>query len=65
MRYELWQTEDENGISYSFFREDNESARCLLEPNTKFIWIVESASWNEACSRKHEFLGWEPYLPEE
>jgi hypothetical protein len=46
MKYELWQTEYENGngISYSLFPEDNESTRRLLEPNAKIIWIVETAS---------------------
>ncbi len=62
MKYELWQTEDEPGKveSYSFFPENNESARQLLEPNAKLIWTAEAGSFNEACSRRNEFLAWEP-----
>jgi hypothetical protein len=65
MKYELWQAEDEDVVSYSFFAEGNEIARRFLESNAKLIWIVETDSWDEACSRKHEFLGWEPYIPME
>lgn len=65
MKYELWQTEDEQGNvkSYSLFPEDKESARRLLEPNAKLIWTVEATSYEEACSRRNEFLQWESYTP--
>jgi hypothetical protein len=58
-RYELWR----EGNSYSFFPEDSESARRLLEPGAELVWEVEANSWEEAQARKHEFLGWEPYKP--
>lgn len=61
MRYELWQ--DENEYSYSFFPEENESARSLLSPAAKLIWECETSSWEEAMSLRNEFLGWERYIP--
>jgi len=62
-KYELW--EEEDGRNHSFFPEDNESARNLLSKDAKLIWKVEATSWEEAQTRKHEYLGWEPYKPED
>ena len=61
-KYELWEDQERN---YSFFPEDNDSARDLLPKSAKLIWVVEAASWEEAQSKKHEYLGWEPYKPTE
>ena len=58
-KYELWQ----ESSGYSFFPESSESARRLLEPGATLIWSVEAESWDEAQTKKHEFLGWEPYKP--
>jgi hypothetical protein len=65
MKYELWEAEDEQSklITYSFFPEDNESAPSLLKANAKLIWTVEADFWVDACLRKDEFLGWQPYRP--
>jgi hypothetical protein len=57
--YELWQHESD----YTFFPERNADARGRLPPGAVKIWSVEAASWNEACSKKNEFLGWGPYEP--
>ena len=63
-RYELWQCgTEETGIDYSFFSEDNESARKLLDRNAILIWETYANSWEEACALMNEFLGWEPYKP--
>jgi hypothetical protein len=59
MKYELWSEED----GYSFFPEDNESARRLLGSKAKLIWTVEAATWDEARTKQHEFLGWDRYDP--
>jgi hypothetical protein len=59
MKCELWISES----GYSFFPEENESARRLLESNAKLVKIIEAATWEEACAKKHAFLGWEPYKP--
>jgi hypothetical protein len=61
MKYELWMAEN----SYSFFPEDNESARRLLKPAAKHIETIEADTWEDACVQKHIFLGWKPYKPME
>lgn len=60
-KYELWQLED----GYEFFPESNTSAKDSLSPEAKLIWTVEAVSWDEAQTKKHEYLGWEPYKPME
>lgn len=57
MKYELWKESDGD----SFFAQDNASMRSLLGPAAILVWTVEADSWKEAQSKKHEFLGWEPY----
>ncbi len=52
-KYELWKL----GEGYTFFPEDNERARGLLEPGAKLAWTVEARSWVEARARMHEYLG--------
>ncbi len=56
-KYELWKEAD----GYSFFPEGNASARALLASDALLIWTVEAADWDNAQTKKHEFLGWEPY----
>lgn len=53
-KFELWKLEK----GYTFFSQDNESARSLLEPGAKLAWTVEAKSWEEARARMREFLGW-------
>lgn len=57
--FELWQHE----ADYSFFPESNVTAREQLPAGAIKIWSVEAASWNEACGKKNEYLGWGPYQP--
>ena len=59
VKYELWSADD----GYSFFAENNESTRCLLTAGEKLIWTVDASTWEEACAKQHEFLGWETYKP--
>jgi hypothetical protein len=56
MKYELWKESD----SYSFFPDDNLRRRSLLGAEAVLLWTVEADNWEEAQSRKHDFLGWEP-----
>lgn len=58
-QYELWQ----EGVDYSFFPVDNDSARQALSPDATLIWTVEAYSWEEACKKRNEYLGWEEYRP--
>jgi hypothetical protein len=59
LRYELW--EDESGVS--FFPASDITFRNLLSPTAKLIWSCEAESWEEAQSKKHQYLGWGPYVP--
>ena len=68
MKYELWVSEGDEtagGVSYSFFPEENASARQMLETDARLLKIFEAEDWNDACTQKHAFLGWEPYEPME
>ena len=59
MKYELWKDND----SLSFFPEDNDSARQLLEPDAILIKIIEAEDWTQAMIQYHKYMGWEPYKP--
>ena len=61
LRYELW--EDEGGLS--FFPESDTTFRKLLSPTATLIWSCQAESWVEAQSKKHEHLGWGPYVPQQ
>lgn len=61
-QYELWHSEEENSHT---FCEAGRSGEYLLPPDARCIWRVEVASWEEAQSRKHDYLGWEDYCPME
>jgi hypothetical protein len=56
-KFELWKL----GKGYTFFPEDNENARKLLEPGARLAWTVEAQSWDEARARMLEFLGRGPF----
>jgi len=59
-QYELWRSEEE--VSYTFC-EAGRSGGCFLPADARCIWTVEAASWEEAQTLKHIYLGWEPYKP--
>ena len=65
MKYGLWKHMDQ-GVSLTFtgFDAYEEYVRQgAIEPDAELIWTVEAESWNEACTRYHEFMGYEPYKP--
>ena len=57
-RYELWKSAKEG---YSFFPEKNDSARRLLPSDATLVTVIVATSWEEAQTKKHEYLGLEPY----
>lgn len=57
--YELWQ----DGDSLAFFPQDAQTIRATLGPDARLVWSCRAASWTEAQTRKHEHLGWAPYVP--
>ena len=54
--YELWANGERT--RYSFFSEDNESARQSLSPGETLLYAFDAASWEEACAWRDEILGW-------
>ena len=64
MKYEVWRHEG-RAICLSFFPVDEnyDAHRQSLAPNAELLWAVEADTWDEAMSRYHEFMGWEPYKP--
>ena len=61
MRYELWHSASEG--CHTFFPANQCPAD--LGADARLIWTVEAATWEEAQTAKHAFLGIEPYRPME
>jgi hypothetical protein len=59
MRYELWHSTSEG--CFTFFPEHQRPPD--LPADARHIWFIEAATWEEAQTAKHQFLGWEPYRP--
>ena len=66
MIFELWKSED--GSEYTFLphwsivkcpqlKKDSDDKDQIM------IWSVEADTWDEACTKYHEYMGWEPYIP--
>lgn len=62
MNYELWFSPEDG---YSFFQDTNASAKNLLASNAKLLTVIHASNWDEAQTKKHEFLGWGAYDPME
>ena len=60
-KYVLYQSESQN--NYTLIEEGDTNNFDLLENDAILIWSVEAASWEEASSMQHEYLGWEPHKP--
>ena len=58
MKYELWG----NDCEYTFMPEDS-CQRDLLTEDQVLITIIEAETWQEACFKRNEYLGWKPYRP--
>jgi hypothetical protein len=59
MSYELWHSTSEG--CYTFFPANQRPPD--LPADARHIWSIEAATWEEAQTAKHQFLGWEPYRP--
>lgn len=59
-KYDLWFSPSENSYAFS---ESSVHHDMGLEEDAEIIWSVEADSWQEACAKQHEYLGWEPYKP--
>ena len=63
MKYELWYSRGGGCDVHTLLAADAPDKRVALEADAVVIWTVDAVSWEEACSRQHEFLGWDPYKP--
>ncbi|MCB1245305.1 MAG: hypothetical protein R3F31_25895 [Verrucomicrobiales bacterium] len=63
MTYELWHSAIDG--CYTFIPSGPGNSRAALEPDALLIWTVEAENWEEAQTKKHHYLGWEPYIPME
>jgi len=64
MRYELWVAGD--GTEATFAPPENIKIirkHAGLGKNAKLKWTVEADTWEEAMTKYHEHMGWEPYKP--
>lgn len=62
-KYELWFSRKAN--AYSFFGVEHPQKELLLEPDSVLVWTTEASDDDEAQTKKHQYLGWAPYAPEE
>lgn len=70
MMFELWEDGEDAiaGRGYTFSTPTNIQdmiKRGILKPGVKKLWEVEADTWEEACTKYHEYMGWEPYKPME
>jgi hypothetical protein len=59
-RFELWYSRN---AGYSFFPENNKSARSMLPAGAQLVKVVRAKTWEEAQTKKHQHLRLEPYKP--
>lgn len=66
MLYELWQAKDKTEQSFapidSYIKQPFLKQTVDGEAMEK-VWEVEADTWEEACTKYHEYMGWEPYIP--
>jgi hypothetical protein len=66
MRFELWQSSDENGTETMLLgtSDEYERSRAMLahEPNMKLTWVVEAENHDEAMQLHYDHLGWGDHL---
>ena len=60
-KFELYESRSQS--SYMLIEEGDRNELDLLEEDAELIWSVEAATWDEACTKQHEYLGWEAYKP--
>lgn len=60
-RYLLYDSQSEGSLT--FVPAVHMDQASLLPVDARLIWQVEAKSWEIACMKKHEYLGWEPYKP--
>jgi hypothetical protein len=58
--YELWV--DGERSEMTFIPSDHPQWGIHTVGCTK-LWEVEADSWEEACTKRNEYLGWAPYKP--
>lgn len=59
MIYEIWQNE----TSSTIFPENHPQTDILIEPDAICVGTIEADSWDEAMTKYHELMDWEPYVP--
>ena len=60
MTYQIWEDADD-GITLSTM-ENCQANPTLLGLAPVMVLEFEASSWDEACRRKYEYYGWEPYV---
>ncbi|GAB4191239.1 MAG: hypothetical protein Tsb002_19750 [Wenzhouxiangellaceae bacterium] len=61
-KYDLWYSKSEH--SYAFFESGSPNEQALAK-DAELVWSVNASNWTDACTKQHEYLGWEPYEPME
>lgn len=59
-KYELWQ---HIGTRDTTFIPADHHQKEMLTKEAEVIWTCTANSWEEACTKKNEFLGFAPYKP--
>ena len=59
--YKLYKSELEH--SYTLVSVEDESATGTLPSDAEVVWETGAKSFDIACLKRNEYLGWEPYRP--
>ena len=66
--YELWRQEG-HGVTFSFqLRDLCADALAMAVPDEEppvLVWTVDADTYDEAMTKYHRHMGWEPYVPME
>jgi len=58
-RYEEWHAPDD---AFEFLPADHPQ-KAFLTTGDEPTWTVDADSWEEAMTKYHDHMGWEPYVP--
>lgn len=62
MIFEVWDDREVHG-EIAMFPRDSAENRALLSPSAKLLHTFEADGWEEAMTKYHELMQWEPYKP--
>lgn len=63
MKYQIWIEEHDESEEITLLREDQSKSDNQVSENATLHAEFEASSYNEAMTKMHETMGFEPYKP--